>query len=131
MTVLFTQHPRSWRDNRFVYPVISRRSQGLSIGINLNPDQGCNFDCVYCSVDRTQPPAVRDVDLVAVRAELDHLLSLAVSGAIWEEAPFDRTPPELRRLNDVAFSGDGEPTSYPAFAEACRLAAELIQWHGA
>ena len=45
---LFTQHSRSWRDNRYVYPVISRRSKGLSIGVNLNPDKICNFDCVYC-----------------------------------------------------------------------------------
>src|SRR6185369_1894251 len=119
---LFTQHSRSWRDNRFVYPVISRRSKGLSIGVNLNPDQACNFDCVYCSVDRTTPasaPTVRSVDLEGVRTELDHLLGLAVSGVIWNEPPFDRTPPELRRLNDVAFSGDGEPTSYPGFADAC------------
>jgi wyosine [tRNA(Phe)-imidazoG37] synthetase (radical SAM superfamily) len=133
-TPLFTQHSRSWRDNRYVYPVISRRSKGLSIGVNLNPDQACNFDCVYCSVDRTSPasvPTVRSVDLEGVRAELDHLLALAVSGAIWSEAPFDRTPPELRRLNDVAFSGDGEPTSYAGFGDACRLAAELIRWHHA
>jgi wyosine [tRNA(Phe)-imidazoG37] synthetase (radical SAM superfamily) len=133
-TPLFTQHSRSWRDNRFVYPVISRRSKGLSIGVNLNPDQACNFDCVYCSVDRTNPasaPTVRSVDLAGVRTELDHLLGLAVSGAIWNEAPFDRTPPELRRLNDVAFSGDGEPTSYTGFGDVCRLAAELIRWHNA
>ncbi len=130
-TPLFTTHSRHWRDNRFVYPVVSRRSKGLSIGVNLNPDQGCNFDCVYCSVDRTQAPTVRSVDLEWVRVELDHLLGLAVSGAIWNEPPFDRTPTELRRLNDVAFSGDGEPTSYHGFGEACRLAAELIRWHGA
>ncbi len=133
-TPLFTQHSRSWRDNRFVYPVISRRSKGLSIGVNLNPDQACNFDCVYCSVDRTTPasaPTVRSVDLEGVRTELDHLLGLAVSGAIWNEPPFDRTPPELRRLNDVAFSGDGEPTSYPGFGDACRMAADLIHWHNA
>lgn len=133
-TPLFTDHSRSWRDNRFVYPVISRRSKGLSIGVNLNPDQACNFDCVYCSVDRASPasaPTVRSVDLEGVRTELDHLLGLAVSGAIWNEPPFDRTPPELRRLNDVAFSGDGEPTSYPGFGDACRLAADLIRWHNA
>jgi len=133
-TPLFTQHSRSWRDNRFVYPVISRRSKGLSIGVNLNPDQACNFDCVYCSVDRTNQasaPTVRSVDLEGVRAELDHLLGLAVSGAIWNEPPFDRTPSELRRLNDVAFSGDGEPTSYAGFGDACRLAAEVIRWHNA
>lgn len=129
-TPLFTDHSRHWRTNRYVYPVISRRSKGLSIGVNLNPDKACNFDCVYCSVDRSVPSAVREVDLTIVREELDHLLGLAASGAIWNEPPFDRTPAELRRLNDVAFSGDGEPTAYAGFGDACRLAAELIVWHG-
>ena len=48
-------HSRVFRDLIFVYPVISRRSQGLSIGVNLNPDKRCNFDCVYCEVDRRTP----------------------------------------------------------------------------
>jgi wyosine [tRNA(Phe)-imidazoG37] synthetase (radical SAM superfamily) len=130
-TPLFTQHSRHWRDNRYVYPVISRRSQGLSIGVNLNPDKACNFDCVYCSVDRDEKPTIRSVDLDVVRTELDHLLELAMSGALWQEPPFDRTPAELRRLNDVAFSGDGEPTSYAQFEDACRLAVEIINWHHA
>ena len=130
-TPLFTRHDRLWRDNRYVYPVISRRSKGLSIGVNLNPDMACNFDCVYCSVDRSVPATVRTVDLAVVRAELDALLTLAVGGGIWAVPPFDRTPPELRRLNDIAFSGDGEPTAAAEFPAACRLADELLRWHGA
>jgi wyosine [tRNA(Phe)-imidazoG37] synthetase (radical SAM superfamily) len=130
-TPLFAAHSRHWRENRYVYPVISRRSQGLSIGINLNPDTACNFDCVYCSVDRTQvQPAVRaSVDLAVVRMELDHLITLALSGELFAQAPFDVTPPALRRLNDIAFSGDGEPTTYPGFAEACRLVMDILAWH--
>jgi wyosine [tRNA(Phe)-imidazoG37] synthetase (radical SAM superfamily) len=127
---LFTQHSRSWQRNRYVYPVISRRSKGLSIGVNLNPDTVCNFDCVYCSVDRTTPPAVREVDLDVLREELDHLLGLAASGELFEQAPFDQTPAALRRINDVAFSGDGEPTSFQRFGDACRIAAELLAKHG-
>ena len=45
-------HTRHFTDFTFVYPVISRRSKGLSIGANLNPDKGCNFDCIYCEVAR-------------------------------------------------------------------------------
>ena len=127
---LFTQHSRSWRRNRYVYPVISRRSNGLSIGVNLNPDKVCNFDCVYCSVDRTQPPTVTEVDLGVLRDELDHLLRLAVAGELFGQPPFDQAPANLRRVNDVAFSGDGEPTSYPRFGDACRLAADLLEKHG-
>lgn len=134
-TPLFTAHSRHWRENRFAYPVISRRSRGLSLGVNLNPDTACNFDCVYCSVDRSQvvpSTAPRPtVDLSVVRIELDRLLTLAMSGALFTEKPFDTTPLPLRRLNDIAFSGDGEPTTYPQFGEACQLAVELLAWHQA
>ncbi|HEX3357989.1 MAG TPA: hypothetical protein VHS31_13540, partial [Tepidisphaeraceae bacterium] len=112
---LFTQHSRSWRENRYVYPVISRRSKGLSIGVNLNPDKACNFDCIYCCVDRTIPATVRDVDLNLLRDELAHMLDLYTSGDLFRAAPLDQTPDHLRRLNDIAFSGDGEPTAYPQF----------------
>jgi wyosine [tRNA(Phe)-imidazoG37] synthetase (radical SAM superfamily) len=126
---LFTQHSRSWQSNRYVYPVVSRRSKGLSIGVNLNPDKVCNFDCVYCSVDRTTPAVIRDVDLGVLREELGRLIGLASSGALFQQAPFDQTPEHLRRINDVAFSGDGEPTSFQQFGEACRIGAELLAKH--
>jgi wyosine [tRNA(Phe)-imidazoG37] synthetase (radical SAM superfamily) len=127
---VFTQHSRHWHDNRYVYPVISRRSKGLSIGVNLNPDKVCNFDCVYCCVDRTVPPAVRKVDLDSLRDELDRMLGWEASGEIYQVEPINAAPPELRRLNDIAFSGDGEPTSYPRFEDACRITAELLEKHG-
>jgi wyosine [tRNA(Phe)-imidazoG37] synthetase (radical SAM superfamily) len=124
---LFTLHSRKWQENRYVYPVISRRSKGLSIGVNLNPDKVCNFDCIYCCVDRTKPATIREVDLDVLRDELQDMISWAASGEIWKTPPFDQTAPELRRINDVAFSGDGEPTAYPKFGEACALAAGLLQ----
>lgn len=126
---LFTQHSRAWQQNRYVYPVLSRRSRGLSIGVNLNPDKACNFDCLYCCVDRTTPPTLREVDLEILRAELDDMLGLAASGQIFAAPPFDQTPPPLRRLNDIAFSGDGEPTACPKFLQACHLAAALLHQH--
>src|SRR5437868_7086142 len=89
---LYRSHSRSWRENRYVYPVISRRSKGLSVGVNLNPDKVCNFDCVYCCVDRTEPAALRDVDLLALRGELDAMLALAGSGQLFAEPPFDAAP---------------------------------------
>ncbi len=51
--------PRNFLDNRFVYTVVSPRARGLSIGINMNPDRFCNFDCVYCEVNRKLPAAER------------------------------------------------------------------------
>jgi wyosine [tRNA(Phe)-imidazoG37] synthetase (radical SAM superfamily) len=126
----FASHPRDWRENRYVYPVLSRRSGGLSIGVNLNPDKACNFDCVYCQVDRTVPPTVRKVDVEILRRELDRLAGLAASGAIFDEPPFDAAPPALRRLNDIAFSGDGEPTTSPEFLPAVQAAAQIKAAHG-
>jgi len=122
---VFADHPREWRDNRYVYPVISRRSRGLSVGVNLNPDTACNFDCVYCQVDRTQPPRVREVELGALESELDQMLSWVVDRSIFEHPHFAAVPDELKRMNDIAFSGDGEPTTCPVFPESVAIAARL------
>jgi wyosine [tRNA(Phe)-imidazoG37] synthetase (radical SAM superfamily) len=121
----FTLHDRIWRQNRFVYPVVSRRSKGISIGVNLNPDKVCNFDCIYCSVDRKIPPVVREVDLVELRRELAAMIEICRTGEIYKHDPFNSIPDSLRRINDIAFSGDGEPTTFAEFGEACRIAAEL------
>jgi len=130
-TPLFTKHSRSWRENRYVYPVISRRSAGLSVGVNLNPDKICNFDCVYCCVDRSTMPGKNtgkvEVDLDQLAIELEHMLTVVASGELWKQPPFDQTPEPLRRLNDVAFSGDGEPTSFGRFEEVCRLSSDVLR----
>lgn len=97
----------------------------MSIGINLNPDTACNFDCVYCQVDRSNPRRAGHVDLDRLRDELDRMLAAATSGALFAEPEFAQTPAPFRRLTDVAFSGDGEPTTCPVFAEAVAIAAEL------
>ena len=114
---LFEAHPRSFESNRYVYPVLSRRAGGISIGVNLNPDKGCNFKCVYCQVDRSEPGERRPIDIERLTEELDHMLDLVTSGRIYRETKFRDTPEPLRRLNDVALSGDGEPTMCPKFDE--------------
>jgi wyosine [tRNA(Phe)-imidazoG37] synthetase (radical SAM superfamily) len=126
----YRRHPRRWQSNLYVYPVISRRSRGISVGINLNPDKACNFDCVYCQVDRTVPPIVRRVDLDVLAAELDALLEAVRAGTLFEEEPFHSLPPERRSVRDIAFSGDGEPTTYPRFDEAVEIAAKARHRHG-
>src|SRR5665213_187484 len=65
---LHTRHSRSWHENKFVYPVLSRRSQGISIGVNLNPDKVCNFDCIYCQVDRRSESETQFVEMPALIA---------------------------------------------------------------
>jgi len=123
--LIHRDHRRTFHENLYVYAVVSRRSKGVSIGINLNPDKVCNFDCIYCQVDRTTPAVVRKVDMNRLRDELDDMLNLVVSGKLFEMERFRETPASLRRLNDIAFSGDGEPTTFPEFFEAVQIAAEL------
>jgi len=127
---LHTQHQRQFEANRFVYPVLSRRSEGISIGVNLNPDKICNFDCIYCQVDRSRQSETRFVGMEQLLGELDHMLDLAASGALFETEKFRSTPAPLRRLNDIAFSGDGEPTTYKNFDEIIARCAELKSRHG-
>jgi wyosine [tRNA(Phe)-imidazoG37] synthetase (radical SAM superfamily) len=126
---LHAHHQRSFESNRFVYPVLSRRSRGLSIGVNLNPDKVCNFDCIYCQVDRTTTSDTQFVELPALLDELDAMLALAASGRIFQTPRFAATPPALRRLNDIAFSGDGEPTTHRNFDEVVAACAELKRRH--
>jgi wyosine [tRNA(Phe)-imidazoG37] synthetase (radical SAM superfamily) len=118
----YTRHERRWADHLFVYAVVSRRSHGISVGINLNPGKECNFDCVYCQVDRAVPPRVKKVDLEQLRHELDRLLTAAADGTLYDAPPFSALPPERRGVRDIAFSGDGEPTTYPRFKEAVEIA---------
>src|SRR4051794_16960900 len=122
---LHTDHARRFEHNRFVYPVLSRRSGGISIGVNLNPDKICNFDCIYCQVDRRSQSETRFVEIDALLDELRGTLDLVMSGRIYETAKFRDVPPALRRLNDIAFSGDGEPTTYKNFDEIIAACANV------
>ena len=122
---LHTDHARLFERNRFVYPVLSRRSGGISIGVNLNPDKICNFDCIYCQVDRRSQSETRFVETHALVEELRTTLDLVTSGAIYDTPKFRDVPAHLRRLNDIAFSGDGEPTTYKNFDELIQLCADV------
>ena len=102
-TPSITDHSRRFADNRFVYPVLSRRSQGLSIGVNLNPDKVCNFDCIYCQVDRTTQSDTRFVEWETLLSELNELLARARDGSIWNLPVISDVPPHLRHVNDIAF----------------------------
>lgn len=121
------KHERRWKDNRFVYAVISRRSRGVSVGINLNPGKECNFNCVYCQVNRTIPPQTRKVDLEQLSEELEHILQAEKDGSLYEDSPFDMLAETERGIRDIAFSGDGEPTTFLKFEEAVRIAAQARQ----
>ena len=67
----------------------------------------------------------RTVDLRRLAEELDRTVEQVTSGRIYEGPRFRDTPPPLRRLNDIAFSGDGEPTACPNFDRAVDVCAEV------
>jgi wyosine [tRNA(Phe)-imidazoG37] synthetase (radical SAM superfamily) len=119
------QHPRRFEDFQYVYPVLSRRSHGISIGLNVNPDKVCNFDCIYCQVDRTTEATVKKFDLALAEEELREMLEIVRSGEIARHSPFESVPRELLRLNDIALSGDAEPTTLPNFAVTMQMVARV------
>lgn len=117
-------HSRHYADFAFVYPVISRRSRGLSIGINLNPDKACNFDCVYCQVDRRVPGRVSELNLNQLRDELIAMIRFAKDGGLAKEPKFKEVAWLARDIKDLAISGDGEPTMIHNFADYVSVVAE-------
>src|SRR5215510_6475740 len=76
--------PRDFLHNRFVYLTVSTRARGLSVGVNMNPDKKCNFDCIYCEVRRDQPPREGHLDVEVMAAELKRTLELVLSGGLRE-----------------------------------------------
>jgi len=142
---LVQNHTRNFGDQQYVYPVISRRSRGVSIGINISPTALCNFRCVYCQVvgkkriastascDEVLPDAKRslEIDLAVLEYELRRTLALAIGGELFQFGHFAKTPSSLRRINDIAFSGNGEPTLSPQFADAARIVIKVRDELGA
>jgi wyosine [tRNA(Phe)-imidazoG37] synthetase (radical SAM superfamily) len=118
-------HSRHFADFTFVYPVISRRARGLSIGVNVNPDKVCNFDCVYCEVDRREPGKVSRLDLRQLRDELVAMIRFARDGGLAMEPKFNEVPWLAREIKDIAFSGEGEPTLISNFSECMQIVAEV------
>jgi len=123
-------HARSFADFVFVYPVISRRSRGLSIGVNLNPDKRCNFDCIYCEVDRHTAPRALGVDPGQVRDELVAMIRFVKQGGLARAPKFSEAPELARDIKDIAFSGDGEPTMVPNFAACAQIVADVKRSEG-
>lgn len=114
-------HDRDFAGMTYVYPVLSRRAGGVSVGINLNPNNACNWHCAYCQVPdlvRGKAPAI---DLARLEAELSGFLRALVQGDYLER----HVPEGLRSIRDIAFSGNGEPTSASEFPEVIALVRRL------
>ena len=123
-TVLLTpvNHNRDSAEMTYVYPVVSRRAGGVSVGVNLNPNNACNWACVYCQVPDLVRGTAPDIDLAQLEAELRTLLTDILHGDFMQT----RVPEDVRRLNDIALSGNGEPTSAKVFPKVIELIGRVI-----
>jgi wyosine [tRNA(Phe)-imidazoG37] synthetase (radical SAM superfamily) len=117
--------PRDFLDNHYVYAVISPRARGLTLGVNVNPDKRCNFDCLYCEVDRATMPEPAALDVGVVASELHRTLTQILQGRLREHPQYQSLPDELLELRHVALSGDGEPTLSPRFAEVVQAVVHI------
>ena len=116
-----TNHDRDSAALRYVYPVVSRRAGGVSVGINLNPNNACNWRCIYCQVPDLTRGTAPTIDLAVLENELRGFLNELLHGDFMHS----RVPEEARRINDIALSGNGEPTSSAEFAQVIELIARL------
>ena len=118
-----TDHSRDSAGLRYIYPVVSRRAGGVSIGINLNINNACNWRCIYCQVPNLIRGAPPPVDLVLLEQELRGFLRELLHGDFMQS----RVPQDMRRINDIALSGNGEPTSAEEFSAVIDLIGKLKQ----
>ncbi|MDR0578364.1 MAG: radical SAM protein [Candidatus Accumulibacter sp.] len=119
-------HSRDGAGMKYVYPVVSRRAQGVSIGINLNVNNACNWACIYCQVPDLERGGPPEIDLPRLEAELHDFFNTVVSGDFLQR----EVPSGFRRLVDVAFSGNGEPTSAWEFPEAVEIVGRQMKEFG-
>ena len=115
-------HDRDNAGMTYVYPVVSRRAGGVSVGVNLNPNNACNWACVYCQVPNLTRGTAPDIDLAQLESELRAMLGDILHGDFMHT----RVPEDARRLNDIALSGNGEPTSARAFPQVIELISRLV-----
>lgn len=116
------EHSRDSAGMTYVYPVISRRAGGVSVGINLNPNNACNWRCVYCQVPDLKRGGPPPIDLIRLETELDRFLGDVVTG----DFMLKHVPEGARVLKDVAFSGNGEPTSAEEFPDAVDIVLDVL-----
>ena len=115
-------HDRKIFKGKYIYPVVSRRADGLSIGINLNTNSACNWQCIYCEVPDLKRGKPEPIDLALLREELIYWLN----EVIHHDFLGKHTEPGTL-LRDIAFSGNGEPTAAKEFGEAIKIVMEQIE----
>jgi wyosine [tRNA(Phe)-imidazoG37] synthetase (radical SAM superfamily) len=107
---------------KYVYPVISRRMGGLSIGFNFNTNNACNWRCIYCQVPDLKTGAAPDMDFKLLEDELRFFLNDVLYGDFYQRFHVDE---DKRVIKDIAIAGNGEPTSLKDFAKAVELIGKI------
>ncbi len=118
-----TDHNRNVYDMRYLYPVVSRRAQGVSVGINLNINNACNWRCIYCQVPDLKRGTPPPIDLDVLAKELDIMLNDILHGEFMQRHVAEGD----RQLQDIAFSGNGEPTSAKEFPQVLILVEQALK----
>lgn len=115
-------HTRKFANNVYVYPVLSRRSGGVSLGINLNTNNACNWRCVYCQVEGLTrgKPEIIDLDLLLL--ELDSMLDQIINANLLAQLSSSDC-----HLMDISLSGNGEPTLAREFYQVVAIIVKLYK----
>ena len=116
-------HSRELSGLKYIYSVISRRAGGLSIGINLNVNNACNWQCIYCEIPNLTRGSPPPIELNVLENELRLFLHDIIHGDYMER----NVAIEDRHLKDIAFSGNGEPTSAAEFPQVILIVKKILQ----
>lgn len=116
-------HSRELSGLKYIYSVISRRAGGLSIGINLNVNNACNWQCIYCEIPNLTRGSPPPIELDVLENELRLFLHDIIHGDYMER----NVAIEDRHLKDIAFSGNGEPTSAAEFPQVILIVKKILQ----
>ncbi len=116
-------HSRELSGLKYIYSVVSRRAGGLSIGINLNVNNACNWQCIYCEIPNLTRGSPPPIELDVLENELRLFLHDIIHGDYMER----NVAIEDRHLKDIAFSGNGEPTSAAEFPQVILIVKKILQ----
>ncbi len=119
-------HNRDVSGLRYIYPVVSRRAEGVSLGINLNVNNACNWRCVYCQVPNLTRGTPPPIDLNLLEQELRMFLAEVLHGDFMQRYVAEGD----RHLQDIAFSGNGEPTSAKEFPQVLQIVEKVLREFG-
>ncbi|QDC46777.1 radical SAM protein [Candidatus Methylopumilus universalis] len=116
-------HSRELSGLKYIYSVISRRAGGLSIGVNLNVNNACNWQCIYCEIPNLTRGSPPPIELDVLEDELRFFLHEIIHGDYMEK----NVAIDDRHLKDIAFSGNGEPTSAEEFPQIILIVKKVLE----